>query len=113
MRAGTGESSVSPSDALPEWDAVLTGLEADLASALAASDAGGDAPEAERWQPPVGLGPLPTELEQRARALASAQQAVLAHLRDARDAAARQLSAVRRVPAVRDQAASAFIDARA
>lgn len=98
------------------WESVLTQFEADLDAVLLATRSGDPAAEQRArapWTPPAEIGDLPPDLVRRAGAVASAQQAVLSYLYDARDAAARQLNAVRKVPAARDEGASAFIDARA
>ena len=57
------------------WEAALTALELDVASAegMLALDHIADAPPRDPWAPPVGLGPLPASLADRAQALLDRQ----------------------------------------
>lgn len=69
----------APATTAPRWDAAweaaLTALELDVAAAEATLtlDHIADAPPRDPWAPPVGLGPLPATLADRARALLERQ----------------------------------------
>lgn len=106
------------------WEAVLAALEADVAalgrllgpSGSGEHDAAGPAraagaPAVVRWAPPMGLGPLPERLAERARALEAAQHAVAARLEESRATAAEHLTAVRAIPAQRPDA-PVYLDVR-
>lgn len=64
-----------------EWDQALRALEHDLAQAerLLADDDAAE-PEGQSWAPPIGLGPIPAHLQERARALLDRQLAVARRL---------------------------------
>ena len=57
------------------WEAALTVLELDVAAAegMLALDHIADSPPRDPWAPPIGLGPLPASLTDRARALLERQ----------------------------------------
>ena len=84
----TTTSPIGRTGAAPHWDAAwaeaLTELELDVDAAehLLALDHIADAPP-ERWAPPVGLGPLPAPLADRARALVVRQVEVGRRLAEA------------------------------
>lgn len=67
------------------WEAALAELEMDVAAAEAmlALDRIAEAPRRDPWQPPVGLGPLPVALADRARALLERQLATAQALSEA------------------------------
>lgn len=89
----------TPATPVADWEAVLTELERDVESARAMLDhhTGEDAvalpPDsalAGTWTPPTGLGPLPTSLAARARALLADQQDVGRRLAEAAGAGRKQ-----------------------
>ncbi len=62
------------------------------------------------WVPPTGLGPLPPELQPRARALLAAQQDAMRHAEAELDRLGRELTALRRPPGTRATDGAAYID---
>jgi hypothetical protein len=94
-------TSASPDDAtrdLPEtapeaaaWAEALDRMEDELHGALAQVD---PVP----WRPPIALGPIPPELQERATRLLEAQLHTIRYLEDVRQTTARHLAAVRSVP---------------
>ncbi|MGO4534823.1 hypothetical protein [Leifsonia sp. 2MCAF36] len=73
------------------WSDALTRMEHELHGALAAVD---PVP----WRPPIALGPIPPELQERATRLLEAQMHTIRYLEDVRQTTARHLAAVRAVP---------------
>ncbi|PZM97414.1 MAG: hypothetical protein DIU79_02620 [Actinobacteria bacterium] len=70
-------------DTRAAWVAVLDALERDVAAVEAMLSAPHDIDERERvepWQPPAGLGPLPSDLVPRAERLLARQTAVTRQL---------------------------------
>lgn len=62
------------------WLEVLAELEDAVAEAGRPGEPGA---EPAPWTPPVGIGPLPEDLAERARAIVAAQETAMARLRDA------------------------------
>lgn len=87
----TSASPEQPGDDVAGWTEALDRLERELHGALAQADP-------EPWCPPLALGPIPTELRERAERLAEAQLHTMRHLEDVRQTTARHLAAVRAVP---------------
>lgn len=83
------------------WATVLDELETSLAQA---------GETAAGWTPPAGLGLIPDALLERAQVLNRAQRARIAELEEARRQAAAHLAALRTIPALRDPAASVYLD---
>lgn len=81
-----------------DWTVVLERMERDLAS-----------PDAAPWHPDPDLGPLPAELEGRARTVAARQRARIAELAAELEAVRAQLQAARRIPRPHTDVA-AYID---
>lgn len=104
----TGVAAASP-DA---WSRVLDELESELGDILvtAGSPAGVPAGSTTGWTPPGDLGPIPPELETRARELLAGQRELIAELEHARRATAAQLNALRKMPATRPARASVYLD---
>jgi hypothetical protein len=92
------------------WTTVLDRLEDDVHDGLRLGLAGGVGAPLERWMPPAGLGPLPAELEDRARRIAAAQLEVTALLAGLQAETAKQRAAARAVPLAHDRAAAAYVD---
>lgn len=87
-------TSASPDPArgdLAGWSEALDRMELELHGALAQAD---PVP----WRPPIGLGPIPAELQERAARLIEAQLHTMRYLEDVRQTTARHLAAVRAVP---------------
>ena len=105
-------------DAAPEswaaaWEDALGALELDLALAeqmLVLGHIAQDPPD--RWAPPVGLGPLPATLVDRARTLLDRQIAVARQVAEAADLSRRHSRAVQ---AMRTQppAVPVYVDTQA
>ncbi|HYI32767.1 MAG TPA: hypothetical protein VEX88_04825 [Glaciibacter sp.] len=91
--------------AAPGREAWLRAL-ADFEASLGAAASGEDAD----WVEPGDLGPIPVDLEQRARDLVSGQSEMIAELRRARHVAATHLAALRTVPASNGAGASVYLD---
>ena len=106
------------------WDSFLTRLERELAEMLLESTADtapdGAAPDSDAsdsrppvgqvWTPPSGLGPLPAQLEVRARALLSATSNVCATLALRHFDIGRHLAAVRSVPSAASSRPPVYLD---
>ena len=96
----TTTSATSRTAAAPHWEAAwaqaLSALELDVDGAehLLALDHIADAPP-DRWAPPVGLGPLPASLHERARALIGRQTEVGRRLAEAAALSRKHSSAAR------------------
>jgi hypothetical protein len=67
-------------------------------------------PDASGWTPPENLGPIPPELEDRARALLQAQRDAIEAMSEQREQIGRHLSAVKSVPSAHDSARSVYLD---
>lgn len=85
------------------WASALTALELDVEAAehMLALDHIAAAPPRDPWAPPVGLGPLPATLGDRARALLDRQVEVGRRLAEAADLSrrhSRAAHAMRQVP---------------
>jgi hypothetical protein len=76
---------------LAGWTEALDRMESELHGALAQA-------EPVPWRPPIGLGPIPDELQERAARLIEAQLHTMRYLEDVRQTTARHLAAVRAVP---------------
>ncbi|MCJ0702523.1 hypothetical protein FRIG_15515 [Frigoribacterium faeni] len=63
------------------------------------------------WAPPTGLGPMPSDLSDRASSVLSRQSALVARLVEARSAVQQQLGAVRRVEASHEPGRPVYLDA--
>jgi hypothetical protein len=94
------------------WSRMLDELEAELGDILVptGSATGVPADSTTGWTPPVDLGPLPPELEIRARELLAGQRELIAELEHARRATAAQLNVLRKMPATRPARASVYLD---
>lgn len=92
------------SSRLARWEAVLTDLEASAAKA----HEGNAVPSP--WAPPVGLGPLPPELADRALEVVAAQRAALKRVEDARTGVLGHLGALRSLDALREPRAAVYLD---
>ena len=96
---------------MTRWGDVLDAFQAHLAAQHRALEDG--RPEAVRaFVPATDLGPLPPHLAGRARAVATAAEALTAQLVVAADAAARQLRLVSVLRGSPEQPASSFVDTR-
>ena len=73
------------------WSDALDRMESELHGALAHVD---PVP----WRPPIALGPIPPELQERAARLLEAQLHTIRYLEDVRQTTARHLAAVNSVP---------------
>ncbi|WP_149203363.1 hypothetical protein [Actinotalea subterranea] len=84
MAAVTASSSTTWGSA---WEAALTALELDVEAAerMLALDHIADTPPRDPWAPPVGLGPLPAALGDRALALLDRQIEVGRRMAEAAD----------------------------
>lgn len=85
------------------WEAALTELEVDVAAveAMLALDRIAEAPPRDPWAPPVGLGPLPAPLVDRARTLLDRQIEVGRRLAEAAELSrrhSRAAQALRQAP---------------
>jgi len=70
-------TAVEPTTWDAAWDAALADLELEVSRAEALlKSAEVDVPEVSAWAPPAGLGPLPAELLDRAKALHAKQMRV-------------------------------------
>ncbi len=79
---------------------------ADLEASLGATASGEDA----AWVAPGDLGPIPADLERRARDLVDGQSELIAELRRARHMTASHIAALRAVPASSGARASVYLD---
>jgi hypothetical protein len=89
------------------WSRTLDELEASLGAEAADH---GVSYDTGTWTPPGDLGPIPAELEARARQLLSGQRELIAELDHTRRATAAQLIALRKMPATRPTGASVYLD---
>ncbi|PVZ56380.1 hypothetical protein [Arthrobacter sp. H-02-3] len=87
------------------WTAILDRLEADIAVAFSGA-------EPEPWAPPALPGPIPAELEDRARRVLNAQEESIAILTKTRQVAAAHLEALNLVPASSGAGHALLIDVR-
>jgi hypothetical protein len=62
------------------------------------------------WAAPDDLGPIPSDLQDRARDLLGGQRELITELERTKLATAAQLAALRRMPATRPAAASVYLD---
>jgi len=103
-----------PADRGPSYDAwvaLLDELEGGAAAAAdRAGETGSDAPAAQPWDPPAGIGPLPADLADRAARLLRAQLDAESLLQDERARVARHLAAVRSVDPARSPRDSVYLD---
>lgn len=83
-------------------------LEASHLRALDSSTAADAAPHV-TWKPPTDLGPMPTELRERAVALLAEQRESLHTLDELHRETGRHLAAVRSIPSTRDDQ-SVYLD---
>lgn len=85
LRDGAGATAVVGWDAA--WEQALATLEIDVAAAEHMLTLGhiAQAPPRDPWAPPVGLGPLPVVLADRARAVLDRQLDVARRLAEAAD----------------------------
>ncbi|WP_167138804.1 hypothetical protein [Diaminobutyricimonas sp. TR449] len=67
-------------------------------------------PDASDWTPPEDLGPIPPELEARARGLLDAQRDAIALMTEQREQIGRHLNAVKSVPSAHDSERSVYLD---
>jgi hypothetical protein len=112
--------AMSPVDSAREaWLRALETLEAELGNILVSTSPTTEASSATEsssttaastWTPPSGLGPIPVELEGRARELLAGQRELIAELEHTKRATATQLAALRKVPATRPTGASVYLD---
>ncbi|MGO4228718.1 hypothetical protein AB4Y72_07585 [Arthrobacter sp. YAF34] len=98
-----GSSTLDETTAL--WTAILNRLEADLAVALSGV-------EPEPWAAPLAPGPIPAELEDRARRVLEAQQESIAILTKNRQVAAAHLEALNSVPGSSGSGHALLVDVR-
>ncbi|MGO4690023.1 hypothetical protein [Glaciibacter sp. 2TAF33] len=109
---------MTPTDAgRAGWVRALDTLEAELGEMLVSTlrQAQGTAGSTTQvstsgWTPPGGLGPIPADLEARARKLLAGQRELIAELEHTKRATAAQLRALRKMPATRPAAASVYLD---
>lgn len=105
-------ADVTAGSAVVTWSAVLDDLER-LALRAGAPDRVGESDLAAlvAWAPPVGLGPLPPSLAERAAGVAATQRAALARVDAARLDARRHLDVVRTVEASHQPERPVYLDA--
>jgi hypothetical protein len=116
----TDTDAMSPVDSAREaWLRALEDLEAELGNILvSASSTTQTSPAtktssttaASTWTAPRDLGPIPAELEGRARELLAGQRELIAELEHTKRATATQLAALRKMPATRPTGASVYLD---
>lgn len=87
------------------WAAALDALEGELEWARDL-----DRPGASAWSAPAGLGPIPAELLDRAKAIQASQRELTERLLHSHGETARHLAAVRTVPAARPHTNSVYLD---
>ena len=92
------------------WEAVLDRLEADLA--VVEAQASGAVGSVEPWAVPVGLGPIPEHLQERAVAIEERQRLVAPRLEAAKASAGRHLAAVRAIPTSSAPGRPLYLDAQ-
>lgn len=83
-----------------------------LAEMEAVAGASGDgtwAPSA--WSPDPDLGPLPPELEERAREVQAKQKSAIARVLEARRTVIKHLAALKSVPPAKDSDRAVYLDA--
>lgn len=64
------------------------------------------------WHPDPDLGPLPPELEQRARDVQALQVSAIARVVEARRTVVKHLAALKAVPPAKDTGRAVYLDAR-
>jgi hypothetical protein len=108
-------------EAREAWVRVLEELEAELVGVLVSTgsttgvstgsttEAGLTDGKAE-WAAPGDIGPIPAELQARAREILGGQRELIAELERTKHATAAQLAALRRMPATRPSGASVYLD---
>ena len=84
------------------WAEVLTALECDLENS--------GSTDGTAWTAPVGLGPLPPELTERAARLVEGQHASIESLRYAQQDVRRHLTALRSVPSTQREDQAVYLD---
>lgn len=94
------------------WIRVLEELEAELVEVMVStgSVSTSSTTGAPEWVAPRDIGPVPEELEERARELLGGQLELIAELERTKQATAAQLAALRRMPATRPSGASVYLD---
>lgn len=85
------------------WRDALERMERELRSALAQG-------EPVAWHPPIALGPIPPELQDRAARLLEAQLHTIRYLEDVRQTTAKHLAAVKAVPRTEQGARPVYFD---
>jgi hypothetical protein len=103
------ESSTAPETntdpvRLSAWNAVLDRMETDLAQAEAADAS------TPSWHPPRGIGSLPPELGERARAILLAQTTTLARMQSEHTTIARHTAAIESIPTRRGGRRPVYLD---
>ncbi|MFH5824906.1 hypothetical protein [Georgenia sp. AZ-5] len=91
------------------WLEVLTAMEDAVAEVEQGPGTGPAATPAAGWTPPVGIGPIPADLRERAGALVAAQESAMVRLRAAQRTN-RSHSAVLRALPHRPGTASIYLD---
>lgn len=94
---------MSGDERLKSWESALDKLELDVAAAMT-----GDLPAA--WVPPTGLGPIPQELEGRARLLLEAQMEATELIGASKASTAKHLQAIASIPEPDGRPRLAFLD---
>jgi hypothetical protein len=115
--AGETDGRVTADGAAGEWLRVLEELEAELVGVevspeTSETDETGVSTGSTNsgWTAPGDIGPIPHELQERARRLLEAQRELISELERERYATAAQLDALRRVPTARPTGASVYLD---
>jgi hypothetical protein len=94
-----------------DWEAVLTAMEADLATTISSIPPTGDTPSRPAgWSDPTPIGPIPANLIARARRILADQDAAVLRLEEERTIVARHLVALRSVPAIGAQKQAVYLD---
>ncbi len=93
---------VDSSGARAAWLSALSDLEASLGATAAGRETD--------WVAPGDLGPIPADLEERARDLLVGQDEMIAELRRAQRTTAAHLAALKTVPDSRGAGASVYLD---
>lgn len=109
-------ADVTAGPAVVTWSAVLDDLERLALRAGAPTEAPDRVGESDlaalvAWVPPVGLGPLPPSLAERAAGVAATQRAALSRVDAARLDARRHLDVVRTVEASHQPERPVYLDA--
>lgn len=81
------------------WDTLLDDFEAEIDHIMTEADL-----PAPPWSPPAGLGPLPLDLEERARQILRAQHAAVRHAQDRLKSARKHRDALNSVPTAQKEA---------